>query len=124
MACIKASSAHPVWRRRPSISKACAINTLAHELTHTIVADPAHDNSRQLYTDDGYRSLTGPVRLVSYTLGSLAQCTYMQKNTLIPPTDAAFDECMRTWGTHSFMVSKECTKHDKTPVAETDCPLP
>lgn len=91
------------WRRSSAMAKSCAINTIAHELTHTVV-DFAKDEARQPYTDSGgaLTWLLGDERVVSYTVGALAQCTYLeQAGGLV----ASFDQCLHDRGTHSFNAS-------------------
>jgi hypothetical protein len=106
----------------PTVSKACAINTIAHELTHTVLkrVEPLG----QLYTDDGHDDLKKTTYLVSYSTGAIAQCTYMQDKALIAGNTAALDKCVETWGTTDFLVSNECTDPGKATRMDAPCPMP
>jgi hypothetical protein len=114
----------------PTESKACAINTIAHELTHAVVAKPVGPKTApdhlELYQDGDHRSLPHDVSLVSYTTGSIAQCTYMADKGLIGGADggtaADFDACVKLWGTMDFFVSKKCEQFDNEPLGAAPCP--
>jgi hypothetical protein len=71
--------------------RACTINTLAHEWTHTVTV-----NDTVIYTDSGHNSVDVP--LVSYTVGSLAQCVYLKRQR--PQLDVR--ACVDEVGTHDF----------------------
>jgi hypothetical protein len=72
----------------------CAINTLAHEWTHSIVEPDT--GAKQVFTDAGYQHHEEPI--VSYTVGAVAQCVYLRRWR--PLLD--IDTCVRTVGTHGF----------------------
>jgi hypothetical protein len=67
------------WRSTDVMKKSCAINTLAHEMTHVVALHPGVNNN-QMFVDRG-RSLIGCLDrpLVSYVVGAVAQCTYIAK---------------------------------------------
>lgn len=67
---------------------ACAINAIAHEWTHTVFDAAGH----QRYKDRGHDG----EKLVSYTVGAVAQCTYLESIGYLPDT---FDECVDAVGT-------------------------
>jgi hypothetical protein len=54
----------------------------------------------QFYQDKGHQGDTNPI--VSYTVGAIAQCTYLATRSppMIPTT--AIGECVAKVGTHSF----------------------
>lgn len=67
---------------------ACAINAIAHEWTHTVF-DSA---GKQRYVDRGHDG----EKLVSYTVGAVVQCTYLESIGYLPDT---FDACVEAVGT-------------------------
>lgn len=91
------------WKRGSSLSKSCAINALAHELAHTVV-DFRGGEAWQPYKDEGtgWMWLLGGKHVVSFAVGAIAQCTYLeQSGGLTTP----FDQCVRDRGTQSFNAS-------------------
>lgn len=64
---------------------ACVINTLAHEWAHVVPADKASLESR--FRDDDHAASALP--LVSYTIGALAQCTFLEEHYLFDAFAAA-----------------------------------
>ncbi|NUP07999.1 MAG: hypothetical protein HOW73_18290 [Polyangiaceae bacterium] len=86
-----------LWRSDERVAKSCAVNSLVHEMTHTVTSDKSRYT--QLFRDRG-RS-THDVPLVSYVLGAAAQCTYLQAPDIV--------ECVRKWGTNIFK-SGDCRK--------------
>jgi hypothetical protein len=78
---------------------ACAVNTIVHEWTHTVATDPK--SVAQAYIDDNHKSSGAP--LVSYTLGAIAQCAYLEDHYKRPLDDRSFAECVRTIGTTVFV---------------------
>ncbi len=81
---------------------ACAINTIAHEWTHTIseVGNPA----KERYLDRGRNPSSG--MLVSYTVGAVAQCTYLEAGDHLP---VPFDACIDAAGTN-LLKTAPCAK--------------
>jgi hypothetical protein len=70
--------------------RACVINTLSHEFAHTIVGSEG-----QVFTDAGYHFFFWR-ELVSYTVGGLAECTYLESNGgLFATFEACADEASR-----------------------------
>jgi hypothetical protein len=110
---------HSGGSQDPSESKACAINTIAHEMSHLVINNVAGATAsayqEELYQDDGHRDhgFDKTIHLTSYTIGSLAQCTYMQEHGLIGQGQGVFDECLRTTMTTDFHASPACQSHDK-----------
>lgn len=80
------------WKRGTSESKSCAINALAHEFTHTVV-DFGKKEAWQPYNDQGnvWSWLLGTQRLVSSTIGTIAQCAYLEKSG---DRSASFEQCV------------------------------
>lgn len=92
-----------VFLRLPTIDRAasavveeqaCAVNTLAHEWTHTI---PTASGYGSLYTDKGHKGAAYP--LISYQVGSTAQCVYLKQHGY-PNLDLAV--CVQRVGTTAF----------------------
>lgn len=73
---------------------ACAINTAAHEMTHTVL----DEKNVQLYQDGSHKHATTP--LVSYTVGAIAQCLYL--SSIDSLAASMFDSCVQQAGTTSF----------------------
>lgn len=89
---IRMSPQGPLRRWQLSVvQRSCAINTVAHELAHTLLAEP---RGAMVFTDGD--SEAAPSRLNgttgSYVLGQLAQCTYLQRQGRI--TKAQVAQCM------------------------------
>lgn len=82
------------------LRRACIINTLAHELTHAIKAEQGGCE----YTDDGHARSKHP--LVSYAIGSIAHCTYLEENKLIEEKN--FWACVETVGTNVYWGNLVC----------------
>lgn len=83
------------WRATSLTKKSCAINTLAHEMTHVVALRPQIDNG-QMFVDYGRswtRYLDRP--LASYAVGAVAQCTFIEQRGG-PPED--LQECIRKRG--------------------------
>jgi hypothetical protein len=82
------------WLRGGTKSRACAVNTLAHELTHTVVDASAS----MVFLDGGYTWmwLTGGRHVVSYTVGTVAQCTVLEE------AGQPYEACVAEAGTTAF----------------------
>jgi hypothetical protein len=81
------------------VARSCAINTLAHETSHTL----SHDSNQYLeyFLDTNDASPDKPgVPVASYLIGSLAQCTYLQNQNRIK--DADLKSCLATFGIDQF----------------------
>jgi hypothetical protein len=86
------------WRKGTPQGRSCAVNTLAHELTHTI--SRSADRGVYLFTDRGRDAATQQGQpLVSYVVGSVAQCTMLEAHNALGGDFAA---CVRRWGTNLF----------------------
>jgi hypothetical protein len=74
---------------------ACGIDTIVHEWMHAIV--DAKGTPR--FTDKGHRGAKFP--LVTYTVGAVAQCTYLEEQLgELPPAD--FVKCVEAIGVRSL----------------------
>ncbi len=83
--------------------QACAVNTVAHELTHTVIE---HERSTALFTDTGtlaflHRIFGGSDDLVSYGLGTLAECVYLEQAGNL--TRDSFRSCLAARSLSSFV---------------------
>ena len=97
------------WLAGTNVGRACAINTVAHEITHTIPAFAAGE--KQLYRDWGFSTLKAFRRpLVSYTVGAIAECTYLQKELGLDERDLR--ACIARVGTNEFK-SNHCGMSDE-----------
>ena len=73
---------------------ACAINTVVHEWTHAIPS--REDNTESLFQDGSH---TKSERLVSYTVGAIAQCVYLSR---FRDKSFTLDKCVERVGTGVF----------------------
>lgn len=76
--------------------RACAVNTLIHEMTHAI--PDADGNSK--YQDWGFKRARSP--LVSYAVGSVAQCAYLEQLYGVDLSEGTFTACVTAVGTTRF----------------------
>ena len=76
------------------VEKSCAINTMAHEISHTL-SDQA--DRFWMHILDSQRGVTPPrgVFEASYFIGSVAQCTYLETVSRIAPSE--FENCILTF---------------------------
>jgi hypothetical protein len=82
--------------------RACFVNTIAHEWTHTILKG----------TDEEFRDtdhLSSNVALVSYAVGSIAQCAYLERHKIL--ASEHFWDCVNAAGTNAFNGLTVC-EHD------------
>jgi hypothetical protein len=86
------------WNSRDVVHRSCAINTLAHELSHTISGRT--DVFEYVFADRGrtWATLMGRA-LGSYTIGAVAQCTYLARNDRL---NGAVFPCVQQRGTNTF----------------------
>lgn len=92
------------WRSTDKVEQSCAVNTIAHEMSHLV------SNSPKLFmaeiTDDYAATLTSkasdgsdispPNAVASYLIGSVAQCTWLQERGYTPEVD--LEACLRVFG--------------------------
>jgi hypothetical protein len=72
---------------------ACAVNTLAHEWTHLV----SRTGAESYFQDGAHKDATE--RLVSYTVGALAQCVFLAQHGY---PDMNIAGCVDQIGTHVF----------------------
>ncbi len=76
------------------VEKSCALNTLIHEISHTLSDTP---DKYWMHILDSQRGVTPPRGTfeASYFIGVVAQCTYLENKGRIQPAD--FESCMATF---------------------------
>lgn len=87
------------YAQTDDVDRSCAINTMAHEIIHTISRTPGAYVFA--FTDTGIADRadkTAP--LASYLIGSVAQCTYLQEIGRVPAEGLA--ACVAVFGTRNF----------------------
>ncbi len=99
------------WRSGHVAAKACAINGLVHELTHTLPLPSGY----VAYTD--YKNDQPGPALVSYTTGSVAQCVYLQRQF----EDLDLEACIREVG---LRTTRAFTCRDAWLHERTNCAIP
>jgi hypothetical protein len=84
------------WRKGTPEGRSCAVNTVAHEITHTI-----SDRGAYVFADRGNSTATrqGQV-LASYMVGNVAQCTMLES---LGALSGDFAVCVKKWGTNVFL---------------------
>ena len=85
------------------LEKSCAINTLAHEISHTLGSSPTNLQSYFLDIPEGKEPEGVPV--ASYLVGTIAQCTYLEEKGRIESNQ--FTECVKLFVPQPF-PSKLC----------------
>lgn len=89
------------------VRRACVINQLAHEWVHA-VPDPGNPYGTTLFFDEGHESSTYP--LVSFTVGAIAQCTYLVKYGVL--VEDQLWSCVHAIGTRAFDGKRVCESTD------------
>ncbi|MBB6425629.1 hypothetical protein [Sphingopyxis sp. JAI128] len=93
------------WRSANPVVKACAINTMAHEISHTISRDP--HRYLPAFTDTGDANADARNGVVaSYFVGDLALCTALVRSGRIGPQDVA--QCVPVWYEPGGLQSGRC----------------
>jgi hypothetical protein len=102
------------------VDKSCAVNAMAHEMSHTISIHPifyirAFEDSRT--SDEGIvgRDENSYSPISSYLIGTVAQCTYLQIDGIIRSDELR--DCVRVFGTRSFNDKRCRAFSDGKPVA-------
>jgi hypothetical protein len=90
-------SIRSLWRSSSARNRACAINSAAHELTHILTARP--EGFEWLIADWGYQNTPRSQHFASYTVGSVAQCTWLNQQGGLAGT---VGECVLRNGTRSY----------------------
>lgn len=99
------------WRSADLVEKSCAVNTMAHELSHLVSSDRRWHNPVFEDTGANLPPLGGPTPIASYLIGSVAQCHFLIRAGRIPQT--GLKDCVATFGTSDFR-SLQCTRHAGT----------
>jgi hypothetical protein len=98
------------WLSDNAVMQSCAVNTLAHELSHTFPQSQEHFS--YLFADNARKWATILNRsLASYTIGAVAQCTYLGR--LGRMTGGSLPACVEYWGTNSF-DGRKCFQREST----------
>lgn len=93
------------WRSADPVVKGCAINTMAHEISHTISRDP--ERYYPAFTDTGNANADARDGVVaSYYSGDLALCTALVRFGRIAPADIA--QCIPVWYAPGGLQSGRC----------------
>jgi hypothetical protein len=85
---------------RNEVEKSCAINTLAHEISHTLSKQAGSNLQYILDEEDGRPRPRAGEPFASYLTGTVAQCTYLQSKGRIKA--AGFDSCVAVFGVARF----------------------
>ena len=96
------------YTRGDMVEKSCALNTMVHEISHTLSEKP---NMFWMHILDSEEDVTPPrdVYEASYFIGTIAQCTYLQNAGRIDA--AGFRACMMTFSDPAYgsrFKSKAC----------------
>ena len=91
------------------VERSCAINTMAHEITHTLTDKPGPPFT-YFFTDDGPPGSTAVATLL---IGAAAQCTFLRNAGRIT-TDAQLTSCVAKFGTVQPFQSNSCNDYADT----------
>jgi len=86
------------WRSQNVVERSCAVNTIAHELSHTLSSHQAR--FWQVLLDYNRFDAPAGTPAASYLIGTVAQCTWLQQQNRI--TAAGFAQCVAVFGTRHF----------------------
>lgn len=92
------------WRSADPVERSCAINTLAHEIAHTVSVSPFvftpafTDTNAEQPTIPGRRPGESPI--ASYLIGSAAQCAWLVREGRLAARDLG--ACVQVFGTAGF----------------------
>ena len=87
------------YRAGDAVEKSCALNTLVHEISHTLSETP---DLYWMHILDSQRGAAPPkgVFEASYFIGVIAQCTYLENIDRISPSE--FNSCILTFSDPSL----------------------
>lgn len=89
------------WQNPSHVTRSCAINTVAHEMTHLISNDVnAMNDWTQPLRDWGAGNLDPKPHVASYLAGAVAQCTWLQESGYSPSVDLR--KCVKVFGSRAF----------------------
>ena len=109
------------WLSQDVVEKSCAINTLAHEHSHTLSSHSQFYN--MVFLDQDRRKAPAGVPSASYLIGTAAQCTWLQQQGRVKPN--GFKACVAVFGTRHFN-SNRCSAFsaNQEVVERADLPAP
>jgi hypothetical protein len=109
------------WMSNDAVERSCAVNTMAHEMSHTI---SVHENFYIMaFRDQDRRKAPASVPAASYMIGTAAQCTWLQQQGRLPAN--GFGACLAVFGTRHFNSNRCPSFADGQPVKERpDLPAP
>ena len=96
------------YMRGDAVEKSCALNTMTHEISHTL-SDRADQFWMHILDTEDNASPPFGVFEASYFIGTIAQCTYLQSIGRV--SDTEFQSCLLTFsnpGTASRFRSRAC----------------
>ncbi|RYD54174.1 MAG: hypothetical protein EOP60_08355 [Sphingomonadales bacterium] len=93
------------WRSGDVVMRSCAINTMAHEISHTLSDSATRYRAATTDTDVGEAARLRPP--ASYLTGDIAQCGYLIRNGRIAP--AGLRQCVAVWYRPEGFQSGRCT---------------
>ena len=109
------------YRSSDVVEKSCAINTMAHEASHTLTdTDPAFLHAIE-DTGNGAAPAGSTAPLASYLIGATAQCTYLQKRGRVAAT--GLRACIAVFGTNNYN-SNRCNQFGNGQAVEERPGLP
>ncbi len=103
------------YRSADVVEKSCAINSLAHEISHTLSYKPKEFWSFFTDTGEKYGRPKGMMQ-ASYFIGTVAQCTFLQNAKRIGEAD--LDACVETFGDPTYQTGSPL---EDTPFASSAC---
>ena len=96
------------WTSANVVTQSCAVNSVAHEMTHLISSDASRFTTEtQPISDKGAGLNSGANPVASYLVGTAAQCTWLQQQNHIPAVD--FRSCVKVFGHRGFNGGR-CTQ--------------
>jgi hypothetical protein len=89
------------WLSNDMVEKSCPVNSVSHELSHLISSDKTNFRIDTQPIRDMYAaSKSGTNAVASYLIGTVAQCTWLQKNNYSPKVDLM--SCIKVFGHRGF----------------------
>jgi hypothetical protein len=92
------------WRSPDVVMRACAINTMAHEISHTLSRSATQ--YRFAFTDTGVGREARKTPPASYITGNVALCSYLVRQGRIDP--AKLNQCVKIWYKPKGFQSNRC----------------
>jgi hypothetical protein len=106
------------YRSSDVVERSCAVNTMAHEASHTLT------NTRPAFihavedTGNGAAPAGSTAPLASYLIGATAQCTYLQQQGRVPAD--GLKACIAVFGTNNYNSNRCSQFGNDEPVEERD----